>query len=195
MAIRRIVIASLLIALTACGANKSVPPRNLDNACLFLDENPEYERALRSSNERWHAPIPVMMALIYQESTFVGDARPPMRYYLGFIPRGRPTSAYGYAQALDGTWGDYTASQLRPNARRNDIADAADFIGWYFNLSQTRNNIPLQNARNQYLAYHEGHAGYRRGSHENKSWLLRVASSVESRASLYRTQLQNCGKL
>jgi hypothetical protein len=49
-------------------------------------------------------------------------------------------------------------------------------------------------ARNQYLAYHEGHAGYRRGSYNAKPWLLRVADGVADRAATYEMQLISCGR-
>lgn len=54
--------------------------------------------------------------------------------------------------------------------------------------------IELTDARNQYLAYHEGHSGFARGSHNSKSWLLRVAGDVEARAVLYQSQLASCGR-
>jgi hypothetical protein len=56
-------------------------------------------------------------------------------------------------------------------------------------------HVPLSDARNQYLAYHEGHAGYRRGSYNAKPWLLRVADSVADRAATYEMQLVSCGRL
>ena len=60
------------------------------------------------------------------------------------------------------------------------------------NLTVERNGVPLTDARNQYLAYHEGHAGFRRGSYNAKPWLLRVADRVEDRAETYRLQLATC---
>jgi hypothetical protein len=65
-------------------------------------------------------------------------------------------------------------------------------MGWYMNKSRDRNGIRLDDTRNQYLAYHEGHAGYARGSYNAKPWLLRVADNVADRAELYRTQLMVC---
>jgi hypothetical protein len=68
-------------------------------------------------------------------------------------------------------------------------------MGWYMTLTVERNGIPLHDARNQYLAYHEGHAGYRRGSYNAKPWLLRVADSVADRAATYEMQLITCGRM
>ena len=129
---------------------------------------------------------------MYQESKFIGNARTPVKYTLGVIPMGRQSSAYGYAQALDGTWKEYQQDQGRRSARRDNIRDAADFMGWYMTRSQARNGIALTDARNQYLAYHEGHTGYARGSYNSKSWLLRVASEVGQRSLTYRQQLARC---
>ena len=65
-------------------------------------------------------------------------------------------------------------------------------MGWYMNRSRERNGIALTDARNQYLAYHEGHRGYSRGTYRNKAWLVRVANRVEARAALYDRQLASC---
>ena len=190
-------ILSLALAvglLAACGAQQYSAPRNLDNACRLADERPQYFRAMEQAEARWGVPVPVQMATFYQESRFVGDARPPHRYAMGIIPMGRMSSAYGYSQALDGTWAEYRAETGRRYASRTDIDDAADFMGWYMTLTRERNGIPLNDARNQYLAYHEGHAGYRRGSYNAKSWLLRVADDVADRAVTYEMQLITCNR-
>ena len=118
-----------------------------------------------------------------------------MRYILGVIPRGRQSSAYGYAQALDGTWEEYKNSTGRFVARRSNISDAADFMGWYLNNTKRRNGVPLSDAKNQYLAYHEGQTGYARGTYRKKSWLMGVANKVSSRASMYKSQLTRCNKI
>ncbi|MDG4650294.1 lytic transglycosylase [Roseibacterium sp. SDUM158017] len=180
--------------LAACGGGNYSAPRNLDNACLLADERPQYFRAMERAERRWGVPVAIQMATFHQESRFVGNARPPHRYTLGIIPMGRASSAYGYSQALDGTWQEYQAETGNRRARRTDIADAADFMGWYMTLSRERNGIALTDARNQYLAYHEGHAGYRRGSYNAKSWLLRVADDVATRAQTYELQLITCGR-
>lgn len=176
--------------LSTCGSTYS-PPSNLESACAIINERPTYIRAMRNTQDRWGVPVPVQMAVIYQESKFVGNAKTPHKRFLG-IPTGRVSSAKGYSQALDGTWDDYRRATGNRLARRTDINDATDFIGWYMNASRDSLGIPLTDARNQYLAYHEGRGGYRRGSHNSKDWLLRVASDVESRAIIYDMQLRQC---
>jgi len=58
--------------------------------------------------------------------------------------------------------------------------------------SNRRNGIAMNDPYNQYLAYHDGHAGFARGSYRKKKWLIPVARSVEERAILYQTQLRTC---
>ncbi len=189
---RTYVALALVLILAACGGGGGNPPRNLDDACSIAKQRPKYMKAFKQTERRWGVPVHVQMSTIYYESRFDADARTPHRYALGVIPMGRQSSAYGYAQALDGTWDDYRKSAGRRFAKRDNIKDASDFIGWYMNKSRSKNGIPLDDARNQYLAYHEGHAGYARGSHKSKSWLLRTAANVEARALMYEGQLRTC---
>lgn len=182
----------LILMLASCGGGYDSAPRNLDNACSIVGERPEYLRAFRATERRWGVPVHVQMATIYHESRFVGDARPPYRYTLGIIPMGRQSSAFGYSQALDGTWDEYRRETGNRGAKRDRIHDASDFMGWYMAETRERLGIPLSDARNQYLAYHEGRTGYARGSYNSKSWLLRVSSNVQSRANMYENQLSNC---
>lgn len=184
----------VLLFLAACGGPKS-PPKDLDNACSIVEQRPAYLRAMRNTQRKWGVPISVQMATIHQESKFDGDARTPHQYALGVIPMGRQSSAFGYAQALDGTWDEYVQTAGRRGAQRDNIKDATDFMGWYMNLSTQRNGIAKTDARNQYLAYHEGHSGYARGSYRSKPWLMRVSDRVAARAAVYDRQLRACRKI
>ena len=190
----RLLRISLVLVLAACGAGgyRYSPPRELDNACAILRERPQYQRAMQRAERKWGVPMHVQMAVIHQESKFVGDARTPFRYALGVIPMGRQSSAYGYAQALDGTWEEYVKESGNRRAQRDRIEDATDFMGWYMTKTAQRNGVPLTDARNQYLAYHEGHSGFARQSYNDKAWLVRVAGNVEARAERYREQLRSC---
>ncbi|MEP2029580.1 MAG: lytic transglycosylase [Paracoccaceae bacterium] len=182
----------ILLLVASCGRGNHSAPRNLDNACSIVSQRSEYLKAFRTTERRWGVPVHVQMATIYQESKFVSNARTPFQYSLGVIPMGRQSSAYGYAQALDGTWDEYRRDTGRRGARRDRIRDASDFMGWYMNTTLERNGIALTDARNQYLAYHEGHTGYARGNYNKKSWLLRVANDVDARARTYESQLAGC---
>jgi len=184
----------VLLVVASCGGGDFRAPRNLDDACSIVKQRPHYLRAMEKTERDWHVPVPVQMAIIYQESKFIGNNRTPMRYALGVIPMGRQSSAYGYAQALDGTWDEYQRAEGGRGADRDDIKDATDFIGWYMTQTAEETGVPLGDARNQYLAYHEGRTGYLRGSHNSKTWLLRIADEVGDRAVMYDQQLRLCGK-
>ncbi len=184
--------AILLLFLASCGGGNFSAPRNLDDACALASERPQYVRAMRATERKWGVPVAVLMAMIHQESRFVGNARTPHQFWLGVIPMGRMSSAYGYSQALDGTWEEYQKAERRRSARRDRIEDATDFMGWYINETEVKLGIPKTDARNQYLAYHEGRNGYAAGSYEAKPWLLDVSAAVQSRAELYAAQLATC---
>ena len=191
--IRILRLGAVLATLAACGGGTvGEAPRFLDDACSILRERPGYHAAFRAAERKWGVPVHVQMATIHQESKFVADARTPLRYSLGVIPVGRQSSAFGYSQALDGTWKEYKQQQRRPRARRDRIGDATDFMGWYMTQSRRELGIPLSDARNQYLAYHDGRAGYRRGTWRKKAWLVRVSNNVAVRANMYRAQLPYC---
>ena len=190
--VKKFAAASLvLVLLSACGGNMN-PPRNTENACAMLAERPEFARAMSNAERKWGVPMHVQMATIYQESSFRGDARTPRKHFLGLIPLGRVSSAYGYAQAVDGTWEEYQQKEGGRMARRTSIDDAADFIGWTMHNTSMSMGVSKYDARTQYLIYHEGRTGYRRGTHQNKSWLLNVAQRVQERANRYQAQLASC---
>ena len=183
---------AILMLVASCGGGGISAPRDLENACAIVAERPAYYRAMQRTESRWGIPVAVQMAAIHQESKFIGDARTPHQYALGVIPVGRQSSAYGYSQALDGTWEEYQQDTGNRRARRDNIRDATDFMGWYMNETTRRLGISKWDARGQYLAYHEGRSGYARGSYRSKGWLMSVANRVQSRAEMYHAQLSAC---
>jgi hypothetical protein len=186
----------LVLFVAACGGGdrQYSAPRELDNACSIIGQRPQYLRAFRATERKWGVPVAVQMAIIYQESKFIGNARTPHQYALGVIPVGRQSSAYGYSQALDGTWAEYQAQHGGRRTSRDDISDATDFMGWYMTQTMNELGIPLNDTRNQYLAYHEGRNGFRRGTYNDKSWLVRIAGELEGRAIMYDAQLRSCSR-
>ena len=193
--IRKLLPLFMLSILVACGApgDRDNPPRNLDDACSIKSQRPGWFKDLERVERKYQIPKASMLAMMHQESKFVANARTPKTYALGVIPTGRVSSAYGYAQAIDGTWDWYKDDTGNRRAKRNDFSDAVDFMGWYMTETTRRTNIPLNDTYNQYLAYHDGQTGWLRGSYKSKGWLLRVARKVEERAILYHTQLTFCG--
>lgn len=186
--------AVLLMFLASCGggSSKYSAPRELDDACSIVRERPQYYNAMLATERRWGVPVSVQMATIYQESKFIGNARTPHRFVLGIIPMGRQSSAYGYSQALDGTWEEYQEDQRNWRARRDRIDDATDFMGWYMYQTEERIGVSRLDAESQYLAYHEGRTGYKNRSFEGKPWLMEVARKVGERSQIYAVQLSNC---
>ncbi|MCQ0969486.1 lytic transglycosylase (plasmid) [Paracoccus sp. TK19116] len=180
--------------VASCGGGNYSAPRDLENACAIVAERPAYLRAMKTTERRWGVPVHVQMATIHQESKFIGDARTPHQYALGVIPIGRQSSAYGYSQALDGTWDEYRRETGNRRAKRDNIRDATDFMGWYMNGSARSLGISKLDAGGQYLAYHEGRSGFARGSYRAKPWLMRVAGNVAQRSVMYRAQLAACGR-
>ncbi|MCG8441677.1 MAG: transglycosylase SLT domain-containing protein [Caulobacterales bacterium] len=179
------------LALSACATS---PPDNPDNACAIFSEKPGWWDAARDAERRWNVPASVQLAIIRQESGFDDDARPPRGRFLFIFPGRRPSSAYGYAQAIDSTWESYKKDTGRRFARRDRFRDASDFVGWYANRSRRLSGIALTDARHQYLAYHEGQAAYNRGSWRRKDWLISTAHAVSRTASRYERQLDSCRK-
>ena len=180
-----------LTALTLCSC-ASPPPTQADNLCSVFSEKDDWYADARSAAERWGTPIHVQMAIIRHESSYGEDARPQRDYLLGVIPWFRPSSAYGYAQAKDDTWDWYIENTGNYGADRDDFDDAVDFVAWYTNQSYKMLGISKWDAYKQYLAYHEGQGGYRKGSYRNKKWLLRYARKVEQTAQRYAVQLRAC---
>ncbi|MEO1038287.1 MAG: transglycosylase SLT domain-containing protein [Pseudomonadota bacterium] len=177
------------LAVSACGSSQ---PSQVHNACLILEDNRAWWRALQRTEERWGVSPGTQLAILKRESSFNRNARPARTRLLGFIPGRRPSSAYGYAQALDGTWDWYKRETGRRGADRDDFSDAVDFVGWYSHMSGRLSNISPNDPRALYLAYHEGHGGYNRGTYRNKAWLSRAADQVREDATRYDRQLNGC---
>ena len=181
-----------VIWLIMGNAHQSGRPGDLNNICHIFEDRRDWYHAARDSELRWGTPAHIQMSIIQQESSFRFDARPPRGKLMGFIPWKRPSNAYGFAQALDGTWVRYQKDTGRHDADRDDFDDAIDFVGWYTNLSNKAAGISKWDPYNQYLAYHEGQSGWKRGSYRQKSWLQSKAGEVDARARKWSSQLDDC---
>lgn len=178
-----------LVLLAGCSAT---PPKDPENICEIFREKSDWYDAAVDMNERWGTPIHVPMAMMYQESSFKHDARPPMEYFLWIIPIGRASSAYGYSQAKTVTWEDYRRETDNGWADRDDFEDAIDFMGWFTAKTHKINGVSKWDAYAQYLNYHEGWGGYKKGSYKKKPWLVKVSRTVDSRSKRYAAQLRSC---
>ena len=179
----------LVLSLSACATR---PPSNVGNLCEIFKENPKWYKHAKSSSKRWGGPIHLPMAIMYQESAFIHDAKPPMQYFLWIIPTGRASNAYGYAQALESTWAQYQREVGSRFRDRDNFANAYDFIQWYLQKTFQINGVLKSDYYAHYLNYHEGQGGYSRGTYQSKKWLLNVAKRVDQRAKQYSAQMQGC---
>lgn len=189
---RSVFVGVLLLALGGCAS----APTNIGDSCAVFAQRDgwfnNWRRAAESTEAEFGVPVPILMATMYVESGFEPRARPPRTKLFGFIPWKRQSTAYGYAQAIDGTWETYQRQTGRSGARRNDFADAIHFIGWYHRQSHERNGISLQDPYSLYLAYYSGHAGFARGSWRSDQQALKAASRFSAITEKYATQLRSC---
>ncbi|MCY3841700.1 MAG: transglycosylase SLT domain-containing protein [Gammaproteobacteria bacterium] len=183
-------VAVLAAAMLAGCASR--PPSNSENLCEIFKERTRWYRAAKTAEKRWQIPTPVMMAVMYKESSYVANARPPRSRLLWIIPWKRSSSAYGFAQATDAAWSDYLRDTGNRSRDRDDFADAIDFVGWYLNRSHRRLHIAADDAHALYLTYYAGMGGYERGTWRNNDWLKNAAARVANRSSRYARQLSSC---
>ena len=134
---------AILIILSGCF---STPAREVANICDLLDEKVSWYKAVKESEEKWGAPMHLQLAIINQESHFASNAKPPRNKIFGIIPGARPTTSFGFTQAKKATWDWYQLKTGNKSAKRNDFADAVDFVGSYVNQSALRSKISITNA-------------------------------------------------
>ncbi len=187
-----VIVALVSLVLTSCATPRTAPPEDVENVCSIFQEKDDWYQVVMDTERKWGTPAHVLMSIVRYESKFVDNARPPMKTFMWVIPIGRPTTAYGYCQAVNGTWENYLEETGNSEAKRINFRDAMDFIGWYTNVSYEKLKISKWDGYNQYLAYHEGHIGYSRQSYNKKAWLLRVAQKVQNTAEAYALQLRDC---
>jgi hypothetical protein len=182
-------VFALALFSSACA---HLPPRELDDLCGLFAEKPEWRDAAERARERWGVAPATSMAILHQESRFRAKARPGWRLWFGVIPVGPASSAYGYGQVQDAAWSDYRERTGNRHAKRDDFADAIDFVGFYSDMIARRTGVPKNDAFHLYLGYHEGPTGYQRRTFDQKPWLFGVARKVQERALLYDQQEHAC---
>ena len=182
-----VVIMALIVAGCAGG-----PPRQTENICAVFSQKFGWQRAALQQQAKWNVPMFISMAIMAQESAFRATATPRRKVHLGILPGKPVSSAYGYAQAIDGTWNHYRKDTGDRWRRRDSFVDALDFINWYITRTKARNGIDTSDVYRHYLNYHEGWHGYQKGSYQRKQWLIDTARRVAARAERYKSQYQSC---
>ena len=178
----------ILFFITAC----SSIPKNTQNSCAIFEERYLWYKHARASYKKWGVPIYIQLAFIKKESDFNWLAKPPRVKLFKVIPFKRPSSSFGYSQAVEKTWQQYKRETGKKLATRVRFKDSVDFIGWYVNKTTTLLKIPKNDAYRQYLAYYKGWGDYKNYSKDRKAIIY--ARSVKETASKYRKQLTLCRK-
>ena len=142
------------------------------------------------SEKKWGTPVYLQLAIIKMESSFDWLAKPPRQKLFKVIPYKRPSSSFGYSQAIKGTWKQYKDETGNKYAVRSRFKDSVDFIGWYTNKTEKTLQISKSDAFNQYVAYHEGWGNYK--NDKNKEKVIYLAKRVEKQANIYKQQLSEC---
>ena len=183
---------AFLVLLAGCGTQ---PSRINDVCAVFAQQDgwiSNWQRSARAAERRHGIPAHILMATIRKESGFKSNARPPRTKLLEVIPWTRQSSAYGYAQALDGTWDEYKRERGGFSASRSSFDDAVDFVGWYHARTAARFGVAPHDAYNLYLAYYSGWAGYARGSWRSNARLQKTARDTAQMAQTYARQMARC---
>ena len=179
-------IILIFILLIGC----SSIPVNTSNSCSIFDERYLWYKHTKKVEQKWGTPIYVQLAIIKMESDFDWLAKPPRKKIFKIIPFKRPSSSFGYSQAVKGTWEQYKIETGNKLATRVRFKDSVDFIGWYTNKTETILKISKKDAFKQYLAYHEGWGNYKYYKKNKK--VISLAKKVEKQSNIYKKQLSNC---
>ena len=185
---KNIIICSLFFFISSCTSI----PKNTLNVCNIFSEKYFWYKFAKKTERKWGAPIELQMAIIKKESGFDWLAKPERTKIFKVIPWKRPSSSFGYSQAVIGTWDMYKKSTGNTLASRVLFKDSSDFIGWYVNQTYKRLKISKKNYFRQYLAYHEGWKNYKH--YNKKSNVVGYAKQVSIQAKKYRSQLNRCKK-
>jgi len=190
--LNKIVLIAAALLLAGCATQ----PRSINNVCAVFEQQDgwisNWQRSARAASRKHGIPVPILMATIRKESGFKSNARPPRRKLLGVIPWKRQSSAYGYAQALDGTWDQYQREAGGFSSSRSDFDDAIDFVGWYHARTVARFGVAPNDAYILYLAYYSGWSAFGKGAWRSNGGLQRTARETAEMAASYAAQMLNC---
>ena len=183
---KKIIIFFLLIIISGCS---SVPKNTADGCSIFSERYLWYKHA-KKTEKKWGTPIYVQLAIIKMESDFDWLAKPERYKLFKVIPYKRPSSSFGYSQAVRGTWKQYKEETGNKYALRYRFKDSVDFIGWYTDKTEKLLKISKKNAFKQYIAYHEGWGAYK--NYKKKEKVILYAKKVQRQSNKYKKQLDAC---
>ena len=186
--LRNYFLILLIIFITGC----SSIPQNTLNSCSIFNERYLWYKHAKKTEQKWGTPIYIQLAIIKMESDFDWLAKPPRQKLFKIVPFKRPSSSFGYSQAVKGTWEQYKNETGNKLATRTRFKDSVDFIGWYTDKTESLLKISKKDAFRQYLAYHEGWGGYK--NYKNNQKVIVLAKKVEKQSNKYKAQLEDCQK-
>ena len=182
-------INSLFIFFFLISACSSIPS-NTSNSCLIFDEKYLWYKHTKRTEQKWGTPIYLQLAIIKMESGFDWLAKPPRQKLFKIVPYKRPSSSFGYSQAVKGTWKQYKTETGNKFATRTRFKDSVDFIGWYTTKTEKILKVSKQDAFKQYVAYHEGWGNYK--NYKSNKKVINLAKRVEKQSNIYKKQLSDC---
>ena len=188
----KIIKTNFLLIIFFVVSSCSSMPSNTSNSCSIFEERYLWYKHAKKSEQKWGTPIYLQLAIIKMESGFDWLAKPPRKKIFKVIPYKRPSSSFGYSQAVKGTWQQYKNETGNKLATRARFKDSVDFIGWYTNKTNSILKISLQDAFKQYIAYHEGWGNYKYYKQNKK--VISLAKKVEKQSKVYKNQLSKCSK-
>ncbi len=180
------ILIFFIFFISAC----SSIPENTSNSCKIFNERYLWYKHAKKVQKKWGTPIHIQLAIIKMESDFDWLAKPPRQKLFKIIPFKRPSSSFGYSQAVNGTWEQYKNETGNKFATRTRFKDSVDFIGWYTNKSKSILKISLQDPFRQYIAYHEGWGNYK--NYKKNKKVIGLAKKVERQSNVYKKQLSKC---
>jgi len=181
-------IIFFFLILTSC----SSIPKNTADGCSIFSERYLWYKYAKKTEKKWGTPIYLQLAIIKMESDFDWLAKPNRTKIFKVIPYRRPSSSFGYSQAVKGTWKQYKNETGNKLATRTRFKDSVDFIGWYTNKTEKILNISKRDVFKQYIAYHEGWGNYK--NYKKKQKVILLAKKVKIQSDKYRSQLKKCQK-
>ena len=169
-------------------------PKNTQNACSIFSERYLWYKHAKNSSEKYGVPVHLILAFVNKESGFNRWAKPERTKLFKIIPYKRPSSSFGYSQAIDKTWDQYKNETNNMLALRSRFKDSVMFIGWYINKTHQMNKIPLNDSYRQYLNYYLGWGNYANKTYQTDKKAILFAKSVQKQSNIYRNQLIKCQK-
>jgi len=175
-------------------ASCSSIPKNTSNACKLFGERYLWYKHVKKSSEMYGAPVHIILAFVNKESGFNRWAKPKRTKLFKIIPYKRPSSSFGYSQAVKKTWELYKTETDNPLALRTRFKDSVYFISWYISKTNKINKIPLNDSYRQYLNYYLGWGNYAKKTYKTDKKAIIYAKSVKKQSNIYKNQLKECQK-